>query len=482
MSSSPSKGKKWITVLVIVIALLLAAGAVLLVLGSRGLSARYDDAAELLADYDGSQTPSRSVQEDGSVLLRLTREDLYWYARKYGLLEQIRRDLAEAGVTAAGFRLSDGKLTVFARYRTWGFLPLSYQASVALTWENGLVLRTEKLSFGNHLNIPRSRWPDIFSRPYVIPAADVSPLVRDAYNEGDSLVLVHEGLVRSLTGSLRSDAGLLHAMALFSVPSDDDLIESYIRSRPGEEITAEEIRALLSADGREDAFRELLTLCDADSVRSLFIGADALTADMLCSPLLRETESEREERDAALAAEQSKYEKLLLAVRESYKSGSLSISDTGLVSASTGQPLDPASLTALSATATDCRIVFLYGSLGGGEFCSRDMPVVSDVPRTGKKVMKDLLDLDVAYDLGVTLTSDSGIPLLLYRRADDAFVLREIGEALFVSLLVEHANPVLDTDLLPAPSGIIERPAGEGWSGAVILLEPGSETEPPPVS
>ena len=479
MSPSPPKGKKWITVLLIVLAVLLAAGAALLVLGSRGLSARYDDAAALLADYDGSQPPSRSVQEDGSVLLRLTREDLYWYARKYGLLDEIRRDLAEAGVTAAGFRLSDGKLTVFARHRTWGFLPLSYQASVALDWEDGLVLRTEKLSFGNHLTIPRSRWPDIFTRPYVIPAASVSSLVRDAYTEGDALVLVHEGPVRSLKGSLRSDAELLHAMALFGVSADDGLIESFVRSRPGEEIPAEEIRALLSADGREDALLELLTLCTDESVRTLFADADVLTSDMLCSPLLSDTQDRAEALDAALAAEQTKYEKLLLAVRESYKSGSLSISDTGFVSAATGQPLDPASLTTLSATATDCRIVFLYGSQGGGEFCSRDMPVVSDVSRTGKNVMESLLDPGTAYDLGVTLTSDSGIPLLLYRRADDTFVLREIGEAQFVSLLVGHDSPVVDTDLLPEPSGAIERPAGEGWSGAVILLEPASETSSP---
>ena len=164
MVRSPWKGKKWILVLGIALGVLLAAGAMLLILGGRGLSARYDDAAALLAEYDSSQSPALTQQPDGSVLVRLTREDLYWYARKYGLLSAVRQDLADAGVTEAGFRLSDGKLTVFVHYRAWGFLPLAYQASAALSWDNGLVLRTEKLSFGNHLTIPRSRWPEIFSR------------------------------------------------------------------------------------------------------------------------------------------------------------------------------------------------------------------------------------------------------------------------------------------------------------------------------
>ena len=472
MARSPWKGKKWILVLGIALGVLLAAGALLLILGGRGLSARYDDAAALLAEYDSSQSPALTQQPDGSVLVRLTREDLYWYARKYGLLSAVRQDLADAGVTEAGFRLSDGKLTVFVHYRAWGFLPLAYQASAALSWDNGLVLRTEKLSFGNHLTIPRSRWPEIFSRPYTIGAEKISPLVKDAYLEGDALLLVHEGLARSLTGTLRADAGLLHAMALFGVgAAEDDFLESFIRSQPDGELFPETIRALLSADDRPDALAHLLALAVPDTVPTLWGGTDALTEDMLCTPLLREAQALRQTLEASLAAEQTKYEKLLLAVRETYKSGGLSIAETGFVSVSTGQVFDPAALTTLSASATDCRIVFLWGSRGGGEFCSRDMPVVSQVPRAGKKAMRGLLDESTAYDLGVTLSSEGGVPLLLYRRADDAFVMREIGEAQYVALLVERSNPVLDMATLPAPGKGIERPAGEGWSGAVILTE-----------
>ena len=55
------------------------------------------------------------------------------------------------------------------------------------------MLRTQKLSFGSHMTIPRGRWPAIFSRAFVIPAEDISPRLTDAYLDADALVLVHEG-------------------------------------------------------------------------------------------------------------------------------------------------------------------------------------------------------------------------------------------------------------------------------------------------
>ena len=76
MAPSPTKGKKWMIALLAALFVVLAVGAVLMILGGRGLSARYDDAEAMLRDYDSSQTPALSAQEDGSVHLRLTREDL----------------------------------------------------------------------------------------------------------------------------------------------------------------------------------------------------------------------------------------------------------------------------------------------------------------------------------------------------------------------------------------------------------------------
>jgi hypothetical protein len=172
--------------------------------------------------------------------------------------------------------------------------------------------------------------------------------------------------------------------------------------------------------------------------------------------------------DAYLAGEQNKYEKLLSAVREMYKCGSLAIAENGFVSA--GKMLDPGELTSLPVTATDCRVVFLWSDDPAG-VCREGMPCVDDVPRAGRHVMEELLVPGTVYDLGVVLTSEGDVPLLLHRSADGRFILRQISEGLYVSMLVEHSNPVLCMDELAAPALVLERPAGEGWTGAAIELE-----------
>ena len=147
--------------------------------------------------------------------------------------------------------------------------------------------------------------------------------------------------------------------------------------------------------------------------------------------------------------------------------GSLSIAENGFVSA--GQMLDPGGLTSLSVTATDCRVVFLYAQSHPENICTGDMPCVDDVPRVGKKVMDEQLIPGTVYDLGVVLTAEGGQPVLLHARQDGSFALREISEALYVSILVERSNPVIDLDALPRPARELSRPSGEGWNGAVIL-------------
>ena len=113
MTPPRANGKKWIWAIAIVLFVLAAAAAALLIVGGGGLSARYDEAAALLTGYDSTQTPAAIPAGDGTTEIRMTRDDLYFYARRYGLLTEIREDLAAAGITAAGFRLSDGQLTVY---------------------------------------------------------------------------------------------------------------------------------------------------------------------------------------------------------------------------------------------------------------------------------------------------------------------------------------------------------------------------------
>lgn len=471
MENARTKNRKWIILAAAAVLVIALAAAVLLLLGGAGLSARYDDVETILEGCDPALSVSSSVGDDGEILLRFTREDVYWYARKYGLMDRVRWDLTRAGVSAGGFRIADGELTVYARCRAPGLFPLSYKAVMDVRWENGLVLSARNVFLGRRIELPRGRWPSFFQDSFVIGADTLSPLLTDAFLEGDSLVLVHAGLRSAAPDTLPVDRSVLTAVQILGVGLDDpDGILSFLLSLPDDTIPMAEAREVYyAAEDPLSAMARLLSLTDPDILPTLWSGADPFTREMLVAPLLRSASELRSALSAGLSAEQAKYEKILSAIRESYKSGGLSLAETGFVSVSTGQPLDPGALTSLSVTATDCRVVLLRSSFGDGEICTGDMPPVSEISRSGKNVMAGRLDEEAVYDLGVALSTSSGIPLLIYRRGDGALILREIGEAVFVSLLVERSNPVVDVDALPIPARSYLRAAGEGWSGAVLL-------------
>ncbi len=471
MERSRKNRKKWIWLAAVPAALIVLAAAALLLVGGAGLSARYDDAEAILAAYDSSPAPSLSAGEDGSVRLRLTREDVYWYARKYGLLDAVRAELDAAGVSAGGFRIAGGQLTGYARCRTLGLLPLSYKAALEVRWEDALVVSAGSVTLGRSISLPRSRWPEVFRKDFVIPADDLTPLLTDAYIEDDALVLVHAGLRSFSPDTLPADRALLTALQLFGLqPEDPDGIAAFLFSLSGEDIPMGEAREIYyAAEAPLTAMARLLSYADPEVLPTLWSEADPFTREMLVDPLLREASKLRSAMEDKLSAEQTLYEKLLSAVRESYKSGGLAIAESGFVSVSTGQPLDPGAMTALPIAATDCRVVFLRSGYGGAAICTGDMPPVSQISRSGKKVMDGLLDESAVYDLGVALTTGADTPVLIYRRNDGALMFREIGEAVFVSLLMERSNPIVDVDALPAPARSCSRSAGEGWSGAVLL-------------
>ena len=157
-------------------------------------------------------------------------------------------------------------------------------------------------------------------------------------------------------------------------------------------------------------------------------------------------------------------------MREAYKGGALAIGATDFISVSTGEPVTAGGLTALSATDTDSRIVFLYTLRGSRDICLSDMPDLATVPRSGKKVDESRLNLAAAYDLGVVLTSEGDVPLLLHRHRDGSFILRVLSDTDYVSVLVERGIPVLCVDDLPPAAARYRRGAGDGWNGAQILL------------
>ena len=476
VENAPPRRKKWIWWLLGALGAAVLLCAVLDLLGSAGSSARYDTAESVLADFDGS-LGSFVIEPTGEITARFDREDLYYIASRYGLLEQLRGGIRQrAGRADVGFRITDGKLFVYSRHRALGFLPVSFRAEMALRLEtetDELVLRAENVRLGGHIRLSRRLWPSLLKEEIRLPLAGVSRGITGAALEGEALTVRLEGLPRLFSRELYADEELLTAMELLrsETPEANDTL-TFVSSLSGAEIPGDRaLEYVLSAVDPSDAMCRLLSFCTAGSVVSFWDGADPLLREVLGGELRRGAVSCREALEGKLAAEQNKYEKLLTVVRETCKSLSLVIDENVFLNAATGEPLDPGAVSRLSATATDCRIVFLYSSSGTGGISTDDMPPLSQIPRKGRRVM-EMLDPEMAYDLGVALTSEGEVPVLLYRRDDGAFVMRQLDETTYVDLLVSRSNPILDVDALPAPGREILRSAGEGWTDCVIWLLP----------
>ena len=477
MEEAKPRKKRWIWWLILPAAvLILGALTLIFLLGNSGLSARYDNGAAIRAAYDGKNFPAVEIQPDGSGMLRLGKEDLYWLGDTLGLAEQIRLRLSEDGaVTDAGFRISEGKVLVYLGRRTWRILPLSYRGELDLRLEDGvLVLHPERVRLGARLNPGRRYWPALFREDIRLDlsAAGLAEEVTDARLEGNALVLSLRGIAAPAEGALRPDENMAAAMAFFGeapglLPECRELL-----SGCGGELSAAEAQRFAALSGRAaETLSQVLALCEPSSVPVLWEGAGTFARSVVWNPLIQSAAELRNRVEAFLSGEQSRYERLLFAVREMYRSGSLGIDAGGFFNTATNEPVRADTLSNLSASATDSRIVFLLSESGSGERSVGDMPPISGVRVASWKSLKNISRDDVV-DLGVVLTTEGDVPVLLHRRADGTMVIRELTQEQYVAILVAQGIPRVDMDALPVPGGEIERTPGEGWSRTVLLPLP----------
>ena len=103
------------------------------------------------------------------------------------------------------------------------------------------------------------------------------------------------------------------------------------------------------------------------------------------------------------------------------------------------------------------------------------MPAMLDVPRRDWIAMDQDLDWKMDVDLGVMLTTEGGVPILLYRRGDGTLVFRQVTDSVFVAAMVSRPIPQIDVDTLEATEET-QRISGESFSGAALELLPAEET------
>ena len=477
----PKKKRRLWWLLLPAAVLVLAALAVVFFLGNSGLSARYDNGDAIRAAYDESYFPAVELLPDGTGELRLGKEDLYWLGEKLGISQEIREKLSEdKDVTDAGFRLADGTLTVYLGRREWKILPLSYRGEMSVRLEDGaLILHPEGVRLGARMNPPERRWPMLFQQDLRLDlsAGGLAEEVTGIRLEGNTLVLSLRGITYPAEGLLLPDEDLAAAMELFGEASVFPPECRALVAGCEEALPAAVAQQFAADSGRaEETLSQVLALCEPDSVAALWKGRGTLVRNWEWKALIRDIEAVRSRAESFLSAEQSRYERLLFAVREMYRSGALGIDTMGFFNTVSREPVRADMLTNLPISPTDSRIVFLMAPEGSGELFLEDLPQVGTVKINDwfSLTKANILWSDV-MDLGIVLTTESGVPVLLYRRGDGAMAIRELTEERFVDILVTQGIPRMDMNTLPAPGRVIERIPGEGWSRTVLLPLPKEE-------
>ena len=428
---------RWLAIAIpagILLLLLLAA----FIIGNGGASAFRDDVDAILAAPRSEELGELSFADDGSAVVRLYKNDLYILADEGGVLPGLRRQMRERfGDLDFGIRLTDGKMHVCISKRVLGLVPVSMQVVTSVSWDGtGVVVHAESVLLGSRTALPEPMWPDGVREDFRVDLAETGRTqeIADVYLDGSAAVVETVPLRLPASGSLHPDTQLLEEIRFFGADDKTASVAALLDRLAAGDVPSEDE---LPAGSRAELLAWLLAL-QTDG------GEDA----MFSTFFTQRSDHIRENIEEYLAAEENKYAKLLTSVRELYKSRALRIEQTGFYVISTNQLYDPFAASELSATATDARVVLLTSGSGAPEVSQADVPVLKNVERRGAKAL-DGLDPEHAYDIGVVLTTDGGVPVLLYRRSGGEIVVRELSAERYVDILVSGGRPLINVDTLP---------------------------------
>lgn len=410
------------------------------IVGNGGSSAFRDDVDAILAAPRSEELGELTFADDGSAVLRLYKNDLYILADESGVLSGLRREMHERfGNLDFGVRLSDGKMRVCISKRILGLVPVSMQAVAGISWDGtGVVVHAERVLLGSRTELPKSLWPRAVREDFRIDLASTGRTqeIRNVRLEGSAAVVETVPLRLPASDSLHADAQLLEEIRFFGSDAKTETAAELLQRLAAGDVPTEDE---LPAGSRAELIAWLSALqTDAGNGDDMFAGFFA-----------RRSAHIREDIEEALAEAESKYVKLLTSVREQYKSGALRVERNGFCVAATNETFDPFASSELSASFADSRVVLLTSGSGTPEVSPGDAPVIKNVARRGKNALEGL-DPEHAYDIGVVLTTDGGVPALLYRRSNGEIVVRELSQERYVEILVSGGRPLINVDTLPA--------------------------------
>lgn len=445
-------------------------------------SKRYDDVEKILSQYDPGDFRGVTIDPDGGLRVRLEKNDIYWYASEYGIFERFERRLAALEETSGweirrrGFQVEGDQvvLQLYAARR----LPAYFRVTCDVECQGTVMtLRPVEVAISGYLELPEERWPSLLPREgFRLDFAElgVSRCLRRVSTEGNALVLEGDGISQALSGQLMLDMSRLRALEAYGCERVDTWgMYSWAIDLGTDKVPmAEAHQRMLASGDAAGAMADLLSCCTGLSRMEMFSGWDRFTLEFAAVAVSDAAEQRQEQLKRYIAAEQWKYEKLLTSIREMYKSGTLCLGEKGLYVTQTKELFDASSLTmSLNITALDSRPVLLYTDRGGAQgIRTTDMPRLGEVGRLNERCVKEL-DLDRVYDVGMLLTTESGIMALVHYRNDNTFVLRQVSETVYTRLLMAKGIPALNVDELYTPEERSSTPGVDPTSPYEILLK-----------
>ena len=426
-------------------------------------SKRYDDVEKILSQYDPESFRGAAVAADGSLRVELEKNDLYWYASEFGILDRFEQRLEDFAAASGweirryGFQMEGEQLVLhlYAARRLPAYFRVVYDIDCQGTVMN---LRPTEVAISGYMELPEERWPTLLPREgFRLDFAElgICHCLRSVSTQGSALVLEGDGFAQAFSGQLLLDMSILNALDVYGWDAVDhwDILSWAAGLGTDKVPMAEAHERIMSSGNAVGALAELLACCTGASRLEVFSGWDRFTLEFAAVPVEEEAAEYRRMLERYVAAEQWKYEKLLTSIREMYKSGALCLGDKSLHLSQSGEEFDHTGLTSgLSITPIDSRVVLLYTDRGGAQ-CIRttDMPPLSEVPKLHVWAARTL-DYERIYDIGILLTTEGDVMALAHYRNDGTFVLRQVTEAVFTELLLCKTIPTLCIDELHVPA------------------------------
>ncbi len=409
------------------------------IVGNGGSSAFRDDVDAVLTAPRSEELGELTFADDGSAVLRLYKNDLYTLADESGILPGLRREMRERfGNLDFGVRLSGGKMRVCISRRILGLVPVSMQVVTTASWDGtGVLIHAESVLLGSRTVLPEALWPRSVREDFRIDLASTGHTqeIADVYLEGSAAVVETVPLRLPASDSLHADEQLLEEIRFFGSDAKTETAAELLQRLAAGDVPTEDE---LPAGSRAELVAWLFALQTDEGDSD----------DMFAGFLARRSAHIREDIEEALEEAETKYVKLLTSVREQYKSGALRVEKNGFYVDATNEAFDPFASSELSASAADSRVVLLTSGSGTPEVSPGDAPVIKSVARRGKNALEGL-DPEHAYDIGVVLATDGGVPVLLYRRSNGEIVVRELSQERYVEILVSGGRPLINVDTLP---------------------------------